>query len=330
MKLNSIDEEIITLLNLRMEISKEIGFLKKNNHLPTTDEKREEWLLMKSQLMVNDPILRESILAIFQLIMNSSKDVQTLSNSSSLPFQNIGIAGLGLMGGSFAKAVKIKNPKCSISLLKTAFDQEIPLDLIDFTFSSLEAMLPSIELLVVATPIETSIEIAKKLSNLENTPSLIVMDIMSVKSQLSPYINELQKSKIKWISTHPMTGKISNGYENSEARLFVNKPWFQLTKNDQISQLIQELGGILIPLKIEQHDSLAAVLSHFPSLLSSKLKEFIESINPLALKLGGPTLQGMLRAADDAPNLKKECQKYNQKEVFQLLKQFSHYLENIE
>ena len=126
MKVNSIDEEIIYLLNLRMEIAKEVGFLKKNNHLPINDEKREEWLLMKSQLMVKDPILKENILAIFQLILSSSKDVQTLIKSSSLPFQNIGIAGLGLMGGSFAKAVKIKDPKCSISILKTDFEQDIP------------------------------------------------------------------------------------------------------------------------------------------------------------------------------------------------------------
>ena len=119
---------------------------------------------------------------------------------------NISILGLGLIGGSFAKALKHANKNISISafdkpeILKKAFQEKV----IDKELVSFDDALNS-DLILIAMPIEQSLEVFRELSP-KLKQNQIISDLCSVKGIFADEWKIL-RSKGKYFGAHPMTGK---------------------------------------------------------------------------------------------------------------------------
>ncbi len=75
-EIDECDNEIIRLLKKRMEISRDIGIIKKENNLPIYDEKREQALIKKLEDMSNNVLSKEAIDNIYKEILFASKELQ--------------------------------------------------------------------------------------------------------------------------------------------------------------------------------------------------------------------------------------------------------------
>ena len=75
-KIDNFDEEIIKLLKLRMHISKEVGLLKEELHIPIEDKSREAEIIERLTSKAGKNLTEEQLIRIFTAVFKSSKQVQ--------------------------------------------------------------------------------------------------------------------------------------------------------------------------------------------------------------------------------------------------------------
>jgi prephenate dehydrogenase len=238
----------------------------------------------------------------------------------------IGIIGLGLIGGSIAKALKKRTSQIEISSLRGDFadlQQAVEDRAVDSLFDTLEGLIQWSDLIILATPLATLSKLAIEIGNrCPKEKKLLVIDVGSVKKAVIPTFERMTKNKIEFLSTHPMAGKERWGFSHSVPDLFEDHQWIisphlknQLSSIKMISKLIEILGGRPVVLSPEKHDAQVALISHLPALISRLLAQFVEAKDPEALKIAGPGYQSMTRLARDNAQLQSEIASLNREEI---------------
>lgn len=327
-RIDELDTQIASLLNERMKATDEIGKFKKDNNKNVTDPSREKIVLEHVEMQIKHPILKTHIAHIYREIMDESKIAQQYYKFSSLPFRRIGIIGLGLMGGSICKGLKIKDHSLEIGSVNYDSDDDLHAKeghWIDKEYTILKELIENCDLIILAAPISAIIPLAEMIKeNIGNERKLLVMDIASVKESIVEAFENLSDEHVEYIGTHPMTGKETTGFDQSEATLFVNKPWIIVPhkKNNEeslkkIEELIKFLGAEPTYLKAKAHDEQAAVISHLPAIIAKSFLEFVSSRMPESLKIAGPGFQSFTRIAHSNTKMRNEIRKYNHKFIQQ-------------
>jgi prephenate dehydrogenase len=241
---------------------------------------------------------------------------------------SVGIAGLGLIGGSVSKALKNFNPHLSIS----AFDYPEVLDkasskkIIDKSLKLSSEILVN-DLIILALPINSSLKLFEELFPKLNSNQCIV-DLCSVKSPFA----EMEKSLTsagKYIGLHPMAGKEKGGLENSDYLLFENAVCFVCDSqvNDTTNYVLEFLkptGLQFTFIDAYLHDRIAAEVSHLPQLLSVNL------VNSAAktengfnyINYAGSGFKDMTRIASSDFSIWKEIIENNKFNILSSLKDF--------
>lgn len=334
--LDQIDSQIVFLLNKRMETADEIAKWKIEHRDPIVDKPREEEVLDKAGKLVNHPVLKDYIVEIFNLIMNCAKISRSLQEHESVPFQRIGLIGLGLMGGSIAKALKLKNKNIELFTLKSDVYNSldaIESGLLNKEYSTLTDFLENSELIILCTPISTIIPLAKQIASVSVSHKLLIMDIASVKSEITKTFEDLTNVNLEYFSTHPMTGSENSGFKNSLATLFVNAPWIVVPhgKNSQeglfqIKAFFEFIGAKPIVLDAKTHDIQTALISHIPGQISNDILNFVKQKDPSSLKIAGPGFKSMTRLAHSNPLLRSEIASFNKMNIEKYLKEWLDYV----
>ena len=191
----------------------------------------------------------------------------------------VAIVGVGLIGGSFALAIReagFAGTIVGVSSERT-IARALELGVIDEGLG-LEAAVRRADLIYLAQPILSIIETLERIGSWVR-PEALITDAGSTKAQ----ILESARRHIKtgtFLGGHPMAGKESRGVDVAEASLFRGRP-YALTpfKNKdlqhpvalQLQTWIQTAGAHTLILDAEEHDRLAAYVSHVPQLLSTAL-----------------------------------------------------------
>ncbi|MEG1646517.1 MAG: prephenate dehydrogenase [Clostridia bacterium] len=190
---------------------------------------------------------------------------------------NIGIIGLGLIGGSFAKAIKkctnfkvlgydISDDVMRKANLIEAIDDELTLDNIGQMDMVIIALNPQ-------AVCDTLDKIVAKLKN-----GAIIFDIAGNKTLVVGKMRKLQKQyeNINFLSTHPMAGKEFSGLEHATANLFCNAMFVlipicqNLTVLTLVKNFMLELGFLKVIISTEkEHDKIIAYTSQLPHIISS-------------------------------------------------------------
>lgn len=196
-------------------------------------------------------------------------------------FEKTLIIGLGLIGGSFAKALKKHN------LSKEIFAIDFDAETIDLAknynvivdgANNVSLLERDFDLIVIATPISSYEEIFDELSD-KITPNTIIIDLGSIKSFIKDILPiELNKN---FIACHPIAGSEKNGFENSQTDLFVDKKFIicpekqtDATSLKKIEDLVKEIGCKPEIITCEKHDEIYALVSHLPQFISFLTAEF--------------------------------------------------------
>ncbi len=242
---------------------------------------------------------------------------------------SIAILGLGLIGGSIAKALKNTAPEIQIfgfdkdEISGKAFD----LGIIDFTLQKIEDAIKS-EIIFLCLPAEFSIQAFQKLIPLISDDQIIT-DVCGVKG-IFEKVWQREKQKGNYFGGHPMTGKEKGGFENSDSLLFENSIYIinNSAKNNPAAKnlipIIQKLGANIEFLSPEIHDKIVANVSHLPQIsavaLVNSINKVKNEIDPLNYSGGG--FKDMTRIASSDFNIWKDILHYNKNEIISTLSNF--------
>ena len=247
--------------------------------------------------------------------------------------KNISIIGLGLIGGSIAKALQKSKYDFTISafdkpeILSAAVNEKI----INTKLNSYEESLNS-DLIFICLPVSKSIEIFETLAPKLNMNSILT-DVCSVKNVFKEKWDKIESKGI-YFGGHPMTGKEKGGYENSDSLLFENSVYILTEKlNDdfyfnEFSKIISSLGSNILHIPAKQHDVIAASVSHLPQLVSVALVNAAslktDNYNFLDLAAGG--FRDMTRIASSDFEIWESIIANNRNQILTAIDKFSYDL----
>jgi len=247
--------------------------------------------------------------------------------------RNVSIIGLGLIGGSIAKAMKNTDKSFAVS----AFDKPGILDLaikqkvIDNKLNSPEEAKDS-DIIFICLPADSSLEVIENLAPIVKKGT-IISDTCSVKGIFEKKWR-LLLSDGTYIGGHPMAGKEEGGYQNSDPLLFENSVYIlsdAARNNPRLSDfisVIENFGARVKLLNPFVHDKIVARVSHLPQLMAVALVNSAadneEDINYLDYAAGG--FRDMTRIASSDYYIWDPVIKTNKKEIIASLEKIQKTL----
>lgn len=189
---------------------------------------------------------------------------------------NIGIVGLGLIGGSLIKKL---HSKCDIFGFDSDESVRIKVKQSGFRIrNSLAELTHNSDIIVIAAPTNAALEILKELA--ASNFSGLVSDIGSTKSLIHKSVNK----KINFVGTHPMAGSHLAGWDSADPTIFHQAPWAltldQAKEETTLAKLIEVIlatGAWVVPTFAKQHDKAVVVSSHLSHLISAGFGLTIEN-----------------------------------------------------
>ncbi len=190
----------------------------------------------------------------------------------------LAIIGLGLMGGSLAKAAKKYNACKSIiafDLNQHTLKQSLADAVIDHAATSPAKAAQHADLIMLATPVNTSKNIFSEIAN-HCSAHAVISDMGSCKlSVISAAKDQLKHAYSQFVPGHPMAGSEKSGLTAANAELYFDKTII-LTPTDKtkqeslekLRQFWQKIHAKVITMPAEKHDQLVAFTSHLPHILA--------------------------------------------------------------
>lgn len=245
----------------------------------------------------------------------------------------ITIIGLGLIGGSIAKALKKANFKGEIVGVDadlTAVAYGLQNNLITCGGTEVNNQIKGSDLVVLATHLrffEESIEALLKID-----PEILVTDVGSVKScdVIQQFVEE---NGLHFIGGHPLAGSEKTGIRNADPSLFVNKPYYVLpydnTEEDTtlVLELVELIGANACVMEEIEHDKLVSFTSHIPHLLAAlQVNLLAKCSHHNVMGHLGAGFKDATRIAGSSPDLWADIIMFNRKEI---LLQIEHIQEEM-
>lgn len=252
-----------------------------------------------------------------------------------------GFIGLGLIGGSIARALKERRGNVTIRAYDTNADTlrlakeegiaDVTTDRIDNTFSDCH-------ILFLCAPVSCNNENLQKL-----LPCLsedcILTDVGSVKTEIHRAISALGLED-RFIGGHPMAGSERFGYANSKAQLLENA-YYILTYThaspalDQklrfYRELVASIGAIPFVLPCRDHDYVTAAVSHLPHVIASSLVNLVETSDTEGVMklIAAGGFKDITRIASSSPDMWQQICLTNRSNISALLGRYIDTLQRI-
>ena len=249
---------------------------------------------------------------------------------------NIGIIGLGLIGGSYGLAAKRSLPR--VTLFGTDLDPEhlkeaIALGLVQKTL--LEDQLSKMDLIIVAVPVDQTEQLFLDLLDQLND-NCLVMDVGSTKTTLCQAL-ELHPKRNQFLATHPIAGTEFSGPKAAFASLFENQIQIICDSHKTRPDLLEWAQQWFLKMKMEiremdpqEHDKHLAYVSHLSHISSFMLGKTVlekEKDEQTIFEMAGSGFASTVRLAKSSPEMWTPIFKHNKSNILEVLK---HYIENLE
>ena len=246
---------------------------------------------------------------------------------------NIGIIGLGLMGGSLAKAVKrygIAKKVYGFTNSEKNKKDILDLNLVD-ELVDLETLKKVSDVIILAVPVDAIIKMFPNFLDIDENTTII--DMGSTKEYIVKNIpKEIRRN---FIAAHPMTGTEKSGPKAAIDDLYEGKTVVlcDLEDNTEIHinrayEIFQAIGMRIVVMDSSKHDIHACYMSHLPHILSFSLANTVMSHEDpksiIALAAGG--FKDMSRIAKSSPIMWSDIFKQNRKNLLDSMDLFEKHL----
>ena len=228
-----------------------------------------------------------------------------ISNTSSKTnFTRAGILGLGLIGGSWARALKSLGSYVVASDIDARSRADaLAAGVVDEAGDS-PACFENCDLLLLCAP--PSI-VCQTLPALATANIGLITDVCSVKTP----VMQAAQSLDNFIGGHPMAGSEQTGFAASNAQLFANAPYILCVPENCVlppervaafENLLAQLGAKIFHMTANEHDAAVARVSHLPHAAAFALKQIAQA-QPECLNIAGRGYADMTRIANASPTL---------------------------
>ena len=259
-------------------------------------------------------------------------------------FKKICVIGVGLIGGSIAKAARTQNLVETIvgfGRLDDVENLQIAKDLsvIDEFYTDIEAAICNADCVIIATPVAATESIFKMLKPFWSTET-VYFDVGSTKGNV---IEAAEKvfgfMPPNFIPAHPIAGAENSGVQASLVDLFLNKRLILTPVENtnaealqKTQQFWQEIGALVSIMDVQQHDSVLAATSHLPHILAFGLVDMLgrrdEQEDIFKYAAGG--FRDFTRIASSDPTMWTAICEANKTELLPLLEQFKTEITTIQ
>jgi prephenate dehydrogenase len=220
----------------------------------------------------------------------------------------IAIAGVGLIGGSLALAVRkagwqgrilgVSSPRTIESALQNHVIDE---------GATIEEAADRADIIYLSQPISVILETLNRLARIAR-PGCLITDAGSTKAEIVSRAAEVLPSGVQFLGGHPMAGKEARGVQSADADLFRDRTYvFTPTSSSDLQTpnasafiaLTESVGALPLILDAAEHDRRVALTSHLPQLASTALASTVgsELLTDEELSVSGPGFQDQTRLA---------------------------------
>jgi prephenate dehydrogenase len=230
----------------------------------------------------------------------------------------VAVVGLGLMGSSFALALKAARPDVVIAgsdrdqaVVRKALDRNVV-----STASSDLGVVDIADVVVIGAPISAMREIFASLSG--RVAGKVVTDMASTKGEVMEWATG---AGIDLVGGHPMCGKEVSGIDAADPSIFRDAPWVLTRGEPVVVDLVEAVGAHPVVMDAATHDRLVAGVSHAAFLLSvgyvlalARRKDW-----PEASRLAAGGFRDMSRLAAGDPALYAGVAQTNRENLVEML-----------
>tara|TARA_Y100001968_G_scaffold319242_1_gene350490 strand:+ start:868 stop:1743 length:876 start_codon:yes stop_codon:yes gene_type:complete len=252
--------------------------------------------------------------------------------------KNIGIVGLGLIGGSLGLDLqKLGYTVYGITRREETAKKARDRKLAQIVSTDLR-VLKECSIIYIALPLNQLLKPSSVLIN-AIPKNAVVTDVGSVKV---PILNIWKKIHPRFVASHPMTGTEKSGINAGQHNLFKNKPWVVTPDKETdrnaleiIHQISLSLGCKWISSEASIHDEAVSLISHLPVLISSALLNTLSteknpSIYSLAKRIASNGFADTSRVGGGNPELGVSMAKFNKENLMRHLLSYRNSLDLFE
>ena len=257
-------------------------------------------------------------------------------------FEQLGLIGCGLMGGSFALALKnagLVKRVVGYSKSPSTTERARKMGIIDIEAPSALLAVSGADIVLIAVPVAATEASFKAIKHLV-TPDMLIMDVGSTKRDVVDAARRALREHVDlFVPAHPIAGKEVSGVEHSDANLYVGKQVIltpiERTAAPQLQKAVEvwsRLGCNVLTMSPEQHDAAFASVSHLPHLIAFALMNAISG-QPQGkeyLSLAGPGFRDFTRIAASEPKVRRDILLSNREELLAQSQLFQRSLQALE
>ena len=250
-------------------------------------------------------------------------------------FEQLGLIGCGLMGGSFALALKragLVKRVVGYSKSPSTTERARQMGVIDVEAPSALLAVSGADIVLLAVPVSATEATFKAIRHLI-TANTLVMDVGSTKRDVVDAARRVLRDDIGcFVPAHPITGKELSGVEYADVNLYVGKQVIltpiERTYTAQLNKAISlwtALGCNVVQMSPQAHDAAFAAVSHLPHLIAFALMNSISGQARGAdyLSLAGPGFRDFSRIAASDSKMWRDILIANREELLAQSKSFS-------
>jgi len=254
---------------------------------------------------------------------------------------HLSIIGLGLIGGSLARALrkaKLVGRVTGCNRGEDTLKKAIELDVIDdYTLDIAEAV-KGADVVVIGTPLSTTEKLLPQIAEALESKTVLT-DVGSAKASVVKAAKEsLGDSFTRFVPGHPIAGTEQSGVEASFAELFIDHrviltPVEETCEKSHklITDMWQAVGADVIDLEVQHHDEVLAATSHLPHMLAYALVDCLASMQERdeIFKYAAGGFADFTRIASSNPDMWHDICFSNRDALLKTLDNFSDHIEQV-
>ena len=246
---------------------------------------------------------------------------------------NITIVGLGLIGGSYAEALKSLNPK---NLWAIDIDEETlryaeDKGMIDKGYTSGEEPLKNSDIVIISLYPDHTLEFIN--NNMKHfKDDAIITDAVGIKENIIQNINEVLRDDLDFIGGHPMAGKETSGVKSASKDIFQGANYI-ITPTDNnkkenidvVEDMARKMGFTkIVKIDPRKHDEIIAFTSQLPHVIAITMMNcnYIDNVNSFT----GGSFNDVTRIAKINSSLWTELMIENDEHILAQIDLFQNYM----
>ena len=257
-------------------------------------------------------------------------------------FNQLGVIGCGLMGGSFALALKragLVKRVIGYSKSPSTTEKAKKLGVIDMAAESALLAVSGSDIVLIAVPVSATEATFKAIRHLLE-PGVLFMDVGSTKRDVIDAARRVLKERVSsFVPAHPIAGKEVSGITHADAALYTGRQVILTPITQTNPELLQKatdvwaaIGSQVLRMSPENHDAAFAAVSHLPHMLAFAYFNSVarQPAGRDFLSLAGPGFRDFTRIAASDPTVWRDILMSNREELLKQTMRFRHTLDAME